>query len=94
MPRHKILVEHRVNFKLRYMLAGTDEDFAQRVQAAVERRQKFESGVLGGHPSDSQSSGYMESVDYSSDSQLDESLNGRTQLNGSENGHSQRLMNV
>ncbi|XAR59543.1 hypothetical protein NMG60_11015415 [Bertholletia excelsa] len=86
MPRHKILVEHRVNFKLRYMLAGTDEDFAQRVQAAVARRQKFEEGVLGGHPSDSQGSGYMESVDYSSDSQSDECLNGRTQLNESENG--------
>ncbi|KAL9231636.1 hypothetical protein vseg_006837 [Gypsophila vaccaria] len=47
MPRHKVLVENRVNFKLRYMLATSDEDFHQRVQAAVERRQKFESGANG-----------------------------------------------
>ncbi|KAK9667392.1 hypothetical protein RND81_14G253000 [Saponaria officinalis] len=47
MPRHKVLVENRINFKLRYMLATSDEDFHQRVQAAVERRQKFESGANG-----------------------------------------------
>ncbi|XP_027112259.1 transcription termination factor MTERF2, chloroplastic-like isoform X2 [Coffea arabica] len=45
IPRHRIMVEQRVNFKLRYMLGGTDEEFDQRVQAAVERRQRFESGV-------------------------------------------------
>lgn len=45
IPRHKVLLEHRVNFKLRYMLASTDEAFKQQVQAAVERRQRFESGA-------------------------------------------------
>ncbi|KAK9129876.1 hypothetical protein Sjap_010363 [Stephania japonica] len=44
IPRHKVLVENRVNFKLRYMLASTDEEFRQRVADAVERRRKFESG--------------------------------------------------
>lgn len=44
IPRHKAMVDNRVNFKLRYMLASTDEEFAQKVEAAVERRQKFEAG--------------------------------------------------
>lgn len=39
------MVENRVNFKLRYMLTPTDEEFDQKVRAAVERRQRFESGV-------------------------------------------------
>lgn len=44
-----------MNFKLRYMLGGTDEEFDQRVQAAVERRRRFESGVtFEEEPSDSQ----------------------------------------
>lgn len=38
------MVENRVNFKLRYMLASTDSEFQQRVSAAVERRQQFEVG--------------------------------------------------
>lgn len=46
IPRHKVMVENRVNFKLRYMLAPTDEEFDQKVRAAVERRQRFESGFL------------------------------------------------
>ncbi|CAN4107545.1 unnamed protein product [Withania somnifera] len=46
IPRHKIMVENRVNFKLRYMLASSDDEFKQRVEAAVERRLRFESGVL------------------------------------------------
>lgn len=29
--------------KLRYMLTGSDEEFAQRVQEAVERRARFEA---------------------------------------------------
>ncbi|KAH7661017.1 mTERF domain-containing protein mitochondrial protein [Dioscorea alata] len=45
IPRHKILVLNRINFKLRYMLASTDEDFNRRVREAVERRQRFESGT-------------------------------------------------
>ncbi|KAJ0980388.1 hypothetical protein J5N97_008643 [Dioscorea zingiberensis] len=44
IPRHKILVSNRINFKLRYMLASTDEVFNQRVQEAVERRRRFELG--------------------------------------------------
>lgn len=46
VPRHKILVENRVNFKLRYMLSSTDEEFDRRVQGAIQRRQRFESGVM------------------------------------------------
>lgn len=49
IPRHKVMVENRVNFKLRYMLASSDEEFNQRVQAAVERRQRFEMGIAGYH---------------------------------------------
>ncbi|KAK6916575.1 Transcription termination factor, mitochondrial/chloroplastic [Dillenia turbinata] len=45
IPRHKVLVENRINFKLRYMLASTDEEFAEKVRGAVERRQRFESGI-------------------------------------------------
>lgn len=45
IPRHKVMVENRVNFKLGYMLPSTDEEFNQRVLAAVERRQRFESGI-------------------------------------------------
>ena len=43
-PRHKVLVANRINMKLRYMLPGSDEEFAQRVQEAVERRARFEAG--------------------------------------------------
>lgn len=45
IPRHKIMVENRVNFKLRYMLASSDEEFKQRVQATIERRKRFELGA-------------------------------------------------
>nr|GMD97076.1 transcription termination factor MTERF2, chloroplastic [Ipomoea batatas] len=38
IPRHKVLVENRVNFKLRYMLKSTDEKFEEMVQDKVERR--------------------------------------------------------
>ncbi|KAJ6310670.1 hypothetical protein OIU76_015401 [Salix suchowensis] len=47
IPRHKVLVENRINFKLRYMLASTDEEFQKKVESAVERRRKFESGLMG-----------------------------------------------
>ncbi|KAK3126333.1 hypothetical protein QOZ80_7AG0555000 [Eleusine coracana subsp. coracana] len=43
-PRHRTLVENRINMKLRYMLTGSDEDFERRVQEAVERRARFETG--------------------------------------------------
>lgn len=43
-PRHRVLVANRINMKLRYMLPSSDEEFAQRVQEAVERRARFEAG--------------------------------------------------
>ncbi|KAE8723698.1 Mitochondrial transcription termination factor family protein isoform 3 [Hibiscus syriacus] len=51
IPRHKIMVENRVNFKLRYMLACTDEEFDERVADKVERRRRFESGLMENAPS-------------------------------------------
>lgn len=39
------MVENRVNFKLRFMLACTDEEFDRRVKEKVERREKFEAGL-------------------------------------------------
>lgn len=48
------MVENRVNFKLRYMLASSDEEFEVRVKEAVERRRRFESGDICEQPSDSQ----------------------------------------
>lgn len=39
------MVENRVNFKLRYMLACTDEEFERRVKDKVERRERFEAGL-------------------------------------------------
>ncbi|KAG8368238.1 hypothetical protein BUALT_Bualt15G0024500 [Buddleja alternifolia] len=54
IPRHKIMVENRINFKLRYMLASTDEEFDIRVEDAIERRRRFESGVIHEELSDSQ----------------------------------------
>ncbi|PON57872.1 Mitochodrial transcription termination factor [Parasponia andersonii] len=46
IPRHKILVENRINMKLRYMLGCTDEEFEKRIEAIRERRQRFESSVV------------------------------------------------
>ncbi|KAK8957234.1 hypothetical protein KSP39_PZI000321 [Platanthera zijinensis] len=46
IPRHEILVKNRVNFKLRYMLASSDEEFNRRVFDAVENRRRFESGEM------------------------------------------------
>ncbi|GJR95844.1 transcription termination factor MTERF2, chloroplastic, partial [Tanacetum coccineum] len=46
IPRHKILMDNRVNFKLRYMLSSTNDEFQLKVEAAVKRRQMFESGIL------------------------------------------------
>ncbi|ESQ46080.1 hypothetical protein EUTSA_v10000085mg [Eutrema salsugineum] len=45
IPRHAIMVENRVNFKLRYMLACTDEEFERRVREKVEGRERFEAGL-------------------------------------------------
>lgn len=55
IPRHKILVANRVNFKLRYMLSGSDEEFNQRVQFAIEKRKRFESGYANFDASDDES---------------------------------------
>lgn len=44
IPRHRVMVENHVNFKLRYMLASSDEEFDKKVEDAVERRRRFESG--------------------------------------------------
>ncbi|KAL6963868.1 Transcription termination factor mterf2, chloroplastic [Sarracenia purpurea var. burkii] len=60
IPRHKILVENRINFELRYMLTDTDEEFVERVQAAIERRRRFESGVTDNYSSDSETNGSIE----------------------------------
>jgi mTERF domain-containing protein len=46
IPRHKILVERRINLKLRYMLASTDEEFEKKIEAMVERRRRFEAGLV------------------------------------------------
>lgn len=54
IPRHKVVIENRLNFKLRYMLACSDEEFDQRVELAVEKRRRFESGGVNAPPSDSQ----------------------------------------
>lgn len=50
IPRHKILVENRINMKLRYMLASTDEEFEKRIEAIKERRKIFESGIRNDDP--------------------------------------------
>ncbi|CAM8914066.1 hypothetical protein QQ045_032966 [Rhodiola kirilowii] len=63
VPRHKVMVENRVNFKLRYMLASTDSEFQQRVCAAVERRQRFESGIIMDSLSDTESVDFEPGVD-------------------------------
>ncbi|XP_021738611.1 transcription termination factor MTERF2, chloroplastic-like [Chenopodium quinoa] len=69
IPRHKVMLENQVNFKLRYMLASSDEEFKQRVKAAVEKRQRFESGASSLHEEAADS----ETEDYSSVSVLDSS---------------------
>ncbi|KAL9251218.1 Transcription termination factor MTERF2, chloroplastic-like protein [Drosera capensis] len=44
MPRHKVLVENRINFTLQDMLAITDEEFNERVVAELRDRERFEAG--------------------------------------------------
>ncbi|XP_022136043.1 transcription termination factor MTERF2, chloroplastic [Momordica charantia] len=48
IPRHQVLVENRMNFNLRSMLACTDEEFKNKVADIVEKRQRFESGNVDG----------------------------------------------
>ena len=40
------MVERRINLKRRYMLASTDEEFEKKVEAIVERCQRFEAGLV------------------------------------------------
>ncbi|KAI5314208.1 hypothetical protein L3X38_043384 [Prunus dulcis] len=54
IPRYKVLIENCINLKLRYMLASTDEEFEERVKVIVERRKRFESGVMREDVSNSQ----------------------------------------
>ncbi|KAI4298340.1 hypothetical protein L6164_031913 [Bauhinia variegata] len=46
IPRHKVLVENQINFKLRYMLASSDEQFRTLVEATVKKRRRFQSVVM------------------------------------------------
>ncbi|KAF3623072.1 transcription termination factor MTERF2, chloroplastic [Capsicum chacoense] len=64
VPRHKIMVENRVNFKLRYMLASSDDEFKQRVQSAVERRVRFESGVIHDKQAHTEIDGSIEKLPF------------------------------
>ncbi|KAL2927462.1 Transcription termination factor MTERF2 chloroplastic [Bienertia sinuspersici] len=73
ITRHKVMLENRVNFKLRYMLASTDEEFRQRVQEAVERRQRFESGTAALETCTLNDGAVSESMDSSSISEADPS---------------------
>ncbi|KAJ4851446.1 hypothetical protein Tsubulata_031894 [Turnera subulata] len=52
IPRHKVLVENRVTFKLRYMLGCSDEEFEKKVADAVERRKRFEAKTTEGRALD------------------------------------------
>ncbi|KAK1395045.1 transcription termination factor MTERF2, chloroplastic [Heracleum sosnowskyi] len=61
IPRHKIMVENRLNFKLRYMLES-DTEFDKRVQAAIEKRRKFELGITNAADSVSQVEGYRDDI--------------------------------
>ncbi|XP_059314211.1 transcription termination factor MTERF2, chloroplastic [Lycium ferocissimum] len=78
VPRHKIMVENRVNFKLRYMLASSDEEFKQRVQAAVERRLRFESGVIYDKQAHTETDGSIEKLPF--DFQTAEMVEEKTDL--------------
>ncbi|KAK1293413.1 hypothetical protein QJS10_CPB17g02172 [Acorus calamus] len=70
-PRHKILVENRINFKLRYMLAGSNEEFSRRVEAAVERRRRFELGIIDNDDTDDDDSHVLESEAHPSSLEKD-----------------------
>lgn len=58
------MVENRVNFKLRYMLASSDDEFKQRVQSAVERRVRFESGVIHDKQAHTEIDGSIEKLPF------------------------------
>lgn len=48
------MVENQINFKLRYMLACSDEEFNLKVKDKLDRRRRFESGFLNDAQNDSQ----------------------------------------
>nr|AKM76428.1 embryo defective 2219 [Erodium trifolium] len=75
IPRHKIMVENRVTFKLRSMLPCSDEEFEKKVKDAVNRRLKFESRVQDSSLSDSQE-GIGEVLDVSQSSDCSTSYSG------------------
>ncbi|KAL5788581.1 hypothetical protein ACOSP7_005530 [Xanthoceras sorbifolium] len=54
IPRHKVMVENQINFKLRYMLTCSDEEFNQKVADKIENHRRFESGLLNEDLIDSQ----------------------------------------
>lgn len=39
-------MEKQINLKLRYMLTSTDEEFEKKVEAIVEKRRRFEAGLI------------------------------------------------
>ena len=54
IPRHKILVENRINVKLRYMLACSDEEFRKLVDSQIRKRQKLLSAGTSADVTNSQ----------------------------------------
>ncbi|XP_031124862.1 transcription termination factor MTERF2, chloroplastic-like [Ipomoea triloba] len=64
IPRHKVLVENQINFKLRYMLKSTDEKFEEMVQDKVERRRIYESGISCDKPSTTCINGSVEDFSF------------------------------
>ncbi|KAF5751102.1 embryo defective [Tripterygium wilfordii] len=95
IPRHKVLVENRINFKLRYMLASSDEEFHNKVKDAVERRERFESQAMTNTLTDDGLSENSSLVDFSENevsfsvSQVTDRTQGWAKLNTSENEDSE-----
>lgn len=94
IPRHKIMVENQVNFKLRYMLACSDEEFNQKVADKVEGRRLYELSIMNETPTPrtvDDSLGRGEIVDYTdtgnkaSEAQAIDSSIERTELDRSSN---------
>ncbi|KAJ4716515.1 Transcription termination factor like [Melia azedarach] len=102
IPRHKVMVENQINFKLRYMLACSDEEFSQKVADKLERRRRFELGLVNEAVTESQtdddSPGKREEVAYSETANsifepqaVDPSV-GRTELDRSNSNGSQSCL--
>ncbi|XP_054776496.1 transcription termination factor MTERF2, chloroplastic isoform X2 [Prosopis cineraria] len=54
IPRHKVLVENRINLKLRYMLACSDEEFRKLVDSKIRKRHMLPSAGTGADITDPQ----------------------------------------